>query len=137
MGITELKDQDIPVPFVEKVLELQIFFYDREAMLEVLEKATKEIKEGVDSVGISPAGDDHYNFVIHDVEGANSMAETINDQIELILDKTKALATVASCSKQRCGQSHLVAAFDYLISEACEIRNRLVEIKRDLRKGKK
>lgn len=70
-------------------------------------------------------------------EKKSEEAEIVGLYIEQVLDKTLAMASVCQSAKQRCGQSHLVAAFDYLISEAAEIKHRLYEIKREIEKRSK
>lgn len=70
-------------------------------------------------------------------EERNELAEIVGLYIDQILDKTLAMASVCQSAKQRCGQSHLVAACDYLTSEAAVMQDLLYDIKREIEKRSK
>lgn len=63
---------------------------------------------------------------------SSSWAELVDLLIDQLSVKIKAVSSVSQSAKQQCGNSHVAASFDYLISEAAVMQDRLFELKRKI-----
>ena len=68
---------------------------------------------------------------------SSSWAELVDLLIDRLSVKIKAVSTVSQSAKHRCGNSHVVAACDYLTSEAAVMQELLYDIKREIEKSSK
>lgn len=65
-----------------------------------------------------------------EVDQSSSFVELFDFLIDQLSIKIQSVSTVSQSAKQQCGNSHVAASFNYLISEAAVMQDRLFEIKR-------
>lgn len=80
------------------------------------------------------------NGAVEDVSEKEAESSSWAELVDLLIDrlsvKIKAVSSVSQSAKYQCGNSHVVAACDYLTSEAAVMQDLLYKIKREV-EGKK